>query len=303
MRILILMLILTLLTSGCSAAEGGARETEGKAELTEAGVNGEPEDSVPEKSDAEALIDTSGGSVAERFRVPEGFARTEMENGSFGEYLRSLMLKPHGSKVKYYDGGTKAGGGYLAVIDMDTGARNLQQCADCVMRLRAEYLYGEKRYDDIHFNFTSGFRADYSKWRKGYRIVISDNKAAWMKKGGPSEDYASFRKYLDIVFAYAGTLSLSKELKSVEVTDLKAGDVFIKGGSPGHAVIVLDTAENVAGEKLFMLAQGYMPAQDMHVLMNPGDESLGPWYASDFGDTLVTPDWSFDKGQLMRFEE
>ena len=251
----------------------------------------------------ETLINTRGGTVAERFSTPEDFEREKTGEGSFREYLRNLSLKPHGSKVKYFDGRTKVKDSYLAVVDIDTGDRDLQQCADSVIRLRAEYLFGKGLYEDIHFNFTSGFRADYSKWMNGYRVVVRDNDAKWVKKADYSDDHASFRKYLDVVFAYAGTLSLSKEMKSVPAEDLMAGDVFIKGGSPGHAVIVLDTAVNSKGDRLFMLAQGYMPAQDIHILKNPANDDLSPWYSCEFGDTLETPEWSFESSQLMRFEE
>lgn len=83
------------------------------------------------------------------------------------------------------------------------------------------------------------------------------------------------QQYMKQVFTYAGTLSLSKEMKSVsDVNRLEAGDVFIKGGSPGHAVIVLDVATNANGEKVFLLAQSYMPAQDIHVLVNTNNVSL-----------------------------
>lgn len=312
MKILFIAIVLAILTS-CSAVSEAPEasvapldtrrgQTENTPEIT-AGAAEKEIEPESELDRGESLIDTTGRTVAERFRPPEGFKRTEEETGSFGDYLRKLPLKPHGSKVKYYDGRTKSGGSYLAVLDMDTGERDLQQCADSVIRLRAEYLYGKKLYESIHFNFTSGFRADYTRWMKGYRIVLRDSNAVWMKKAEYSGSYESFRSYLEIVYAYAGTLSLSKELRSVPLEDLKAGDIFIKGGSPGHAVIAVDTAVNSKGEKLFMLAQGYMPAQDMHILENLNSADLGPWFGSDFGDTLETPDWSFGRDCLMRFRE
>lgn len=139
---------------------------------------------------------------------------------------------------------------------------------------------------------------------QGYRIVIDGNETRWVKKTGYSNDYKDFRKYLDIVFAYAGSLSLSKELKNVELEDMKIGDVFIQGGSPGHCVIVVDMAENkVTGEKLFMLAQSYMPAQDIHILKNLQNREFSPWYSLNFGEKLITPEWIFGKDDLKRFEE
>jgi hypothetical protein len=51
---------------------------------------------------------------------------------------------------------------------------------------------------------------------------------------------------------------------------------------------------------VFLLAQGYMPAQSVHVLKNPA--SASPWYALDFGAELRTPEWTFRRTDLRRFE-
>lgn len=250
-----------------------------------------------------SLINKNGNTVQERIALPKDYNRVKVEKGSFGEYLRNLPLKPDGSKVKLYDGRTKFADVYEAVIDLDTGDRDLQQCADSVIRLRAEYLYKQELYNDVHFNFTNGFNADYSKWRQGYRVKISGNKTSWVRQTEASNNYSSFRKYLNLVFAYAGTLSLSKEMESVKTEDMQPGDVFIKGATPGHCVIVLDMAENEAtGDKLFIIAQGYMPAQDMHILKNPANGDGNPWYTANFGEKLETPEWTFTKDQLMRFK-
>lgn len=256
---------------------------------------------TPAEEDS-SFLNKEGKLVRERFLVPAGFERIDCETDSFGEYLRNLPLKPHGSKVKYYHGGTKIRNVYEAVIDLEIGDRDLQQCADAVIRLRAEYLYANGLYDRIHFNFTNGFKAEYAKWMQGNRIKVEGNKTYWVKQTNSSKDYSSFRKYLDLVFAYAGTLSLSQEMKSVPLEEMQIGDVFMQGGSPGHCVIVLDLAENKeTGEKLFLLAQSYMPAQDIHVLKNPANSEGNPWYSLDFGEKLATPEWEFSNDQLMRF--
>jgi len=85
---------------------------------------------------------------------------------------------------------------------------------------------------------------------------------------------------------------------------MRIGDVFIKGGFPGHAVLVVDMAANGAtGEKRFLLMQSYMPAQDMHVLKNPKSADGTPWYAMPAqGQELVTPEWIFPAGTLRRFK-
>jgi len=190
-----------------------------------------------------------------------------------------------------------------AVLDIDVGTKDLQQCADAVMRLRAEYLYSTKQYEKLHFNFTNGFNAEFTKWVKGYRIKIKGNKTTWYLATKPSDSKEVFKAYLEIVFSYAGTLSLSKELNKKSIGDIQAGDVFIKGGSPGHAVIVMDVAMNVKGtERVFCIAQSYMPAQNIHVLKNPNNAKLSPWYNLKEGETLETPEWDFPTGSLYAFE-
>jgi hypothetical protein len=102
---------------------------------------------------------------------------------------------------------------------------------------------------------------------------------------------------MDVVFNYAGTLSLSKELKSKRANEVQPGDVWIYGGSPGHAVLVVDVAQNDKGEKVFMIAQSYMPAQEMHILKNLEEPNLSPWFRVPTTQ-LQTPEWTFESNEL-----
>ncbi|WP_409416663.1 DUF4846 domain-containing protein [Flavobacterium sp. PS2] len=244
-----------------------------------------------------------GNTIQQRFQLPQGFVREEESKTSFGFFLQNLPLKPTGSNVLYFDGTVKSNRNvYEAVVDLPIGKQDLHQCADAVMRLRADYFYSQKQYDKIHFNFTNGFRVDFSKWAAGYRIAIKGNKTSWVKTAKPSDSYQTYWKYLETVFMYAGTASLEKELKSINASDIKIGDVFIKGGFPGHAVIVVDVAVNPKNnQKIMLLAQSYMPAQEIQILKNPNNSSLSPWYAVDFGTSLKTPEWTFSSSQLKRF--
>jgi hypothetical protein len=251
------------------------------------------------------LIHPEGHTVETRFSPPQHFTRIPFPAGSFPEYLRNLPLKPHGSDVKLYDGSKKPVQVHEAVIDRDPGHKNLQQCADAVIRLRAEYLYSLKKYDAIHFNLTNGFRVDYNTWMQGYRIVVEGNKTRWIKSVQPANSEDVFRQYLECIYSYAGTLSLAGELQKVDRKDLQPGDVFIHGGSPGHAVIVVDVAYNADNpEKIFMLAQSYMPAQEIHILKNPEEPDISPWYRMNpSAHFLHTPEWTFRVDDLMRFKE
>lgn len=245
-------------------------------------------------------------NIEHRIVAPAGYVRKACKPQSFAAYLRQLPLLSEGSKVLLYNGQEKGNqAAAFAVVDMEIGRRDLQQCADAVIRLRAEYLWLQKRYDEIKFNFTSGFEAGYKKWAEGNRIKVNGNTVQWYVSGGRDYSYQTFRKYLDIVFAYAGTASLSKELVSVPYASLQPGDVFIKGGSPGHAVIVVDAvAHPQTRKKMFLLAQSYMPAQQIHVLVNPVNRGTSPWYELSDNDEgkLYTPEWVFEKKDLKRFE-
>jgi hypothetical protein len=203
--------------------------------------------------------------------------------------------------VRLYNGRLKANqDAHCAVVDMDVGSRDLQQCADAIIRLRAEYLYGRGCGDSVAFRFTNGGPAAWRDWRRGLRPSFTRAGTVWRNSARADSTYASFRRYLTLVFTYAGTASLEKELlPAADRARPEPGDVYIHGGFPGHAAIVVDAAENARGERVFLLAQSYMPAQDIHVLhsFDAGD----PWYRAAGAGELRTPEWTFDRGELRRF--
>jgi hypothetical protein len=189
---------------------------------------------------------------------------------------------------------------HAAVADIDTGTRDLQQCADAVMRLRAEWMLAQGRAAEIAFNYTGGGRVPWLRWARGERPSADGRR--WSNRAKPDDSYGSFRRYLDHVFTYAGTYSLERELKPAELAHAQIGDVFIKGGFPGHAVLIADMIENPAsGEKRFLLLQSFMPAQDIHVLKNPRQPDGSPWYPLDFEGDLITPEWTFTRTSLRRW--
>ena len=219
--------------------------------------------------------------------TPEEYTRIETDSNSYAEYLRNLPLKQENNIVFLYNGEKKYNqSAQFAVIDIDVGKRDLQQCADAVMRLRGEYLFENQRYGEIHFNFLSDGKPRY-----------------YTNYAGSNRTHKKFRKYMDYIFSYANTASLKDELKTVELENMQIGDVFIQKGRPyGHAITVVDMAVNSeTNEKIFMLVQSYMPAQEMHILKNPNSTKLNPWYSINFGEELRTPEWTFTKNDLKRF--
>lgn len=206
--------------------------------------------------------------------LPEGYERLQLQESSFGYFLRKQSLKKD-KTVYLYNGQPKYNqSAQYAVLNISVGNKDLQQCADAVMRLRAEYLSQQQK-----------------------PICFADN--AGKKYCWEQYKHRGWQAYLETVFGMCGTISLEKELKPKDWKNLAVGDVLIKGGSPGHAVIVMDVARHKStGKIIFLLAQSYMPAQDIHVLHNLNDKKLSPWYREPSGEKLATPEWTFYATQL-----
>ncbi|MEJ7666646.1 MAG: DUF4846 domain-containing protein [Hymenobacter sp.] len=75
--------------------------------------------------------------LAQRVATPPGSQRVAVAVGSWGEWLRGLPLRPAGTPARLYNGRLKDNQTVVAaaVVDIDPGTQDLQQCADAVMRL------------------------------------------------------------------------------------------------------------------------------------------------------------------------
>ena len=261
------------------------------------------DESLPENLIAaeEGVIHSDGMTLKERFAEPEGFSRVEDKAGSLSEFLREYPLKENGSPVLLYDGTEKKNQrAHAAVFALPLENEDLQQCADSIMRVYAEYFWESGQQERIAFHFVNGFYAEYTRWRDGERIQVNGNDVSWVRSADYDDSYENLKSYLRYVFSYAGTLSMDAETEPVSLDDLRVGDVFLKGGSPGHVALVVDLCENAQGERAFLLAQGYMPAQEFHVLKNPLHED-DPWYYTDeVGFPFKTPEYTFEEGSLRR---
>jgi hypothetical protein len=242
-------------------------------------------------------------SLSVAIPAPKGFVRVTEPEGSFGAWLRDLPLRAPGTPVRTYAGDVLREADdprIAAVAELDVGHTDLQQCADSVIRMHAEWLWSRGERDAIGYHFLSGDFATWRRWAAGERPEASGNKVAWRTTAKPSESRATFRKYLDAVFNYASTISLAQHTTQVPRADLKPGDFFVLPGGPGHAVLVLDVALSPDGRRVALLGQGYMPAQDFQVL-RPRSEEGGAWFSLD-GDAVDTPFWEpFPWSALHRF--
>ncbi|TGK49954.1 hypothetical protein EHQ16_13135 [Leptospira kanakyensis] len=239
-------------------------------------------------------------SITERFPPPNNFKRVSYPNGSFATYLQNLPLKPQGSPVLLFDGRKKTNQVHVAVLDFPLLRDDLIQCADAVMKLRAEYFYSLKEYDKIQFKISNGMEVGFSRFTKGERVQVNGNKTKWKTgkfKKGTGRDV--FEEYLRFIYSYAGTISLKSELKKKQIGELKPGDVWIEAGSPGHVVLIVDQVTGKDGQTLFLLAQSYMPSQEMHILKS--DSQYSPWFEVPQNQSLKTPEWEFPAKEIYGF--
>ncbi len=249
----------------------------------------------------ENIINPSGETLATRIAPPKGYERIEKEEGSLAQFLRNYQMKEDSEPLLLYNGSKKINqNSHAAIFALPIENEDLQQCADSIMRVYAEYYWNMGKAEKIAFHFTDGFLCEYSKWRDGYRVSMNGNTTSWQKKAEYDNSYEGFVKYLRIVFSYAGTHSMrAYEADTIELSKADVGDVILKGGSPGHVVMIVDMCKNDEGKKAFLLAQGYMPAQEFHVILNPMHRD-NPWYyEEEITFPLQTAEYTFENRETL----
>gem|GEM_PF-6447790 len=218
---------------------------------------------------------------------------------SFGFFLTNLPLQPPSYPIHLYNGQEKTSqAANYRVLKLDIGHKNLLQCADAVIRLRADYLWNVGAAEKINFRLANGQSAAWIDWRDGARPKLEANdRFSWKTSSAPADNNVTRLHYLEFVYAYANTVALQQSLPKKSGYDIQPGDIFLQSGYPGHAIIVLRVAQQRNGQTKLMLAQSYMPAQEIHILKNQEDGS--PWFTYDPRvPDFYTPDWQFQSSDL-----
>lgn len=122
--------------------------------------------------------------------APPTFERLVVDNSSFAGWLRKQRLKRDKTVYLYNGAEKKNQQAQFAVLNVSVGKKDLQQCADAAMRLRAECFFENKHY---------------------YAIAFTDN-AGTAYQFAPPYTQEHFQRYLDKVFGMCGSASLSKQL-------------------------------------------------------------------------------------------
>lgn len=217
-------------------------------------------------------------TIKERFNPPDGFKRLKIDSSSFSAWLRNLPLLPKGEPAKDYRGRIKVRSTdttLAAVAAVKIAGRKLDQCMDILIRFRAEYLWMTNRKDEIYFPLPDGFILAWKSWRQGQRPHFAGLHFFLKPAAGIDSSKANFEKYLRTLFEYSSTQTFYYYYESVDPLQLQIGDFVVKKGKRGHAVMIIDLAEDGNGKRIALIGQGDTPACRFYLLNYKKDN---PWF-------------------------
>ena len=250
------------------------------------------------------LVKNEGNTLTERIDTPFKFKRIEVEKGSFADYIRSYPLKPAVNTLFLFNGEKKQNQDAHCAIFALPIQNESQTDSGSIIALYAEYMYKMGMDEKITFHLTNGENLKWTDWQKNaeygrnFRSSLAGNLKKWTKyekKAGKTERLQSFQNYLKKVLANTSILSMQTyETATTTFAALQIGDILWDLGKPGHLCLVVDICVNPeTSEKAVLLAQGFFPAQEFHIIKNP-KRINDPWYhEEDFAFPVETPEYVF----------
>lgn len=245
-------------------------------------------------------------NIIDRFPPPTGYKIIPEASTSYPAFIQSLPLMKAGTKIQDYKGNLINDQKYhVAVMDIDIETSGLIQCADILMKLRAEYLFQNNKSDQIKFHFTSGDLFLWSNYLKGFTPNVQNNHVSFSKNQPRKPTQSNLEKYMQYIYQYCGTVSLAKETNKItNPKSIRCGDMIITPGSPGHAAFICNRAINKKGDMVYLIAQGFTPSQSIHIITNLENPSISPWYKLKINqNTLNTPRYIFKKPIICSFDK
>ena len=199
-----------------------------------------------------------------------GYSVFTDEPDSWSEWLRLLPLAAPGTPVRNFRGEIVVPGDdehLAAVVAIDIGSENVQQSADVILRLHAEWRW---YVNDRRMLYLSDSKAELplARWFAGERLTTTGAEPTWTRQAAPKpqRDHADFRAYLDGVFTWSDGRALLAESVPLAPEKLEPGAFFLHQGAPAEVLVVLDVATSPAGKRAMLLAQALNPAENIHVL-------------------------------------
>lgn len=224
--------------------------------------------------------------------------------GSFSEYLVNFPLHPPDFPIRDYRAiPVENQDNHIAILKIDVGDKDLQQCADTWMRLYAEYFWLKSVTLRLDLNSQAASSFHGTITGTGFEPKKLKSVLSFYDSGEKDDSYSAFRKYFNIIFRFAGTIFLDKESLPVAGNDdIKPGDFIINSGRPGHSVVIVGVAKNNQGKRIYLLAESYMPAQDVDLLKNTGNPAISPWDELDVdASKTITAKYTFKPTSIKHF--
>lgn len=215
------------------------------------------------------------------------YKRIEIEKNSFAEYLRNLPLKEKGSDVINYRGGifkSSSDTSVAYVVNMNIMGRRLEQCMDILVRLYAEYLWSVKQIDSLILPLPGGYWLQWSDWRSGLRPVFNGIKMKMQRSIQHANLEKNYQSYLNIIYNESHTQQFFYAYQSLRRENVQIGDIIIKKGTKGHAVMIVDLAKNKEGELIALIGNGDTPACQLFLLNYKVDK---PWIPLKFDQEII----------------
>lgn len=230
---------------------------------------------------------TAKNTIISHFNPPDGYERTNYKAKSFSYWIGNLTLKPEGSEVLDYRGHTfkdKSDSTVAAVIKWDIYGKRLEQCMDILVRFYAEYLWENNRQDELNLPLPGKQSIKWSDWEKGFRPKFKGIKFELINSEKYNNTKTNFNKYLNLIFAESHTQQFYFAYPEIERHKVQVGDFVVKKGVNGHAIMIMDLAQNSNGELVALIAQGDTPACEFYLLNYKNDN---PWFPLNFSESVI----------------
>jgi len=219
-------------------------------------------------------------TIEQSYKPPQGFSRVWVAAGSFAAYLRALPLVKDSINVLDFKNRVfkkSTDSSLAAVVPVNISGKRLWQCMDILIRFHVDYLQKNPK-TAISYPLPDGTPFSWQEWQQGMRPIFKGLSFSKVHKSNTDSSLKNFTRYLNTIFEYSGTQSFWHHYPDIHLKDIHPGDFIVKKGRNGHAVLIVDIAENSKGQKIALIGQGDTPACQFYLLKQKDGNT---WFTID----------------------
>jgi len=155
---------------------------------------------------------------------------------------------------------------------------------DILVRFYSEYLWEKNEQGNLSLPLPGKQSLKWSDWQQGYRPKFRGINFDLIKSEKCNFAKNNFNKYLNLIFAESHTQQFYFAYPVIERQNIQVGDFIVKKGVKGHAVMIVDLAQNANGDLIALIGQGDTPACEFYLLIYNNDN---PWIPLNFSEELI----------------